>query len=341
MSIAHQINIAAAQKNIPLSAQLEVTTRCNQNCYYCYNRPSLLNKAELSLTQWESVLKDLRDLGCLYLTITGGEPFLRDDIFELLELARRYRFAVSIISNGSLIDKAKARLLKDLGIMDVGISLLAFDEKLHDTLANVSRSYQKALSAIDNLKSNDVKVLVKHSISTENIGEFKKIQQFCDAQNIGFEYDTMIIPSKSGEVSIFDLTSYQQKVLYQDINVSPMKSCKKEDFNNALHCDAGRSVVGIMACGEVRPCILLPVEIGNINTMTLKEIWHSKAMSSFRIEEESLSDDCNKCTINMFCSRCHAVAAMETLSWKSKAPALCKRAELMAALFDEKAVVDK
>jgi len=327
-SIAQQTNISASRKNIPLSVFAEVTRACNLNCYYCY-QPSHKAGRELTLAQWKNVLAQLSRQGALYIAFSGGEPFIRSDFLEIVAAARTHNFAVSIISNGTCIGKKAAAVLAHLGVMDVGISLHASQPQLHDRLSGRQGGFSKALAAIRLLTAAGIKVLIKHCVSSENFGEYKKIEHIAQSEGCVFECDSTVLPLKNDDISPYALNIEQHRQFLCDMDMQPLASCIDTDSQWSLHCDAGRSMCAVDACGEIYPCILLPIPFGNAAERSFSEIWHSVEANSFRQQELSIDETCESCSMHSLCSRCHAVAWMESGDWRGKSKSLCDRAEAM------------
>ena len=331
-TIAQQINIEASKKNIPLSVFIELTHRCNLKCYYCYQK-GFKPTRELPLQNWKRIINELAEMGGLYITLSGGEPLLRDDFISIVSTARKSNFAVSIITNGMLIDENITRELKDLGVMDVGVSLHAANEGLHDKLALGTGSYQRALNAIKLLVKAGIKVLIKHSVSNANFGEYLPLQKLADSEGCAFECDSTILPDHKGEISTYALNHEQHFTFLKDMEIGSIVSCvsNKED-PLTLHCDAGRSLCGITPDGEVYPCIILPISLGNVSEKSFTEIWYGERSIEFREQEKKLEETCRICEKNLMCSRCHAVAFLETKKWTGKSESLCERAAVMVEL---------
>ncbi len=330
-TIAQQVNLEASQKNIPLSIFIELTHECNMKCYYCYQR-SFKKSRELELSQWKEILKQFKKAGALYITFSGGEPFLRCDFLEIISFAGKHDFALSIITNGLLINRDLANELKALNIMDIGVSLHAANEYLHDRLSGVPGSFQTALNSIRLLVAAGIKVLIKHSVSNANFGEYLKLQNLAESEGCAFECDSTILPMHFGEVSQYALSEEQHYTFLKEMHISPLSNCVIKSDLSVLHCDAGRSLCGIAPNGEVFPCIILPISLGNISATPFETIWHGDRAYQFRQKEEILDEACVNCSMNNACSRCHAVAYFETKQWRGKSKSLCNRAEAMTRL---------
>lgn len=330
-TVAQQVNIAAAQKNIPLSVFIELTHRCNLQCYYCYQK-SYTPAAEMSFSQWERVVKELAGMESLYITFSGGEPFLRPDFIDIVSCARKHDFAVSIITNGILITEPIVKKLEELGILDIGISLHAANENLHDRLTTMQGSFRLALNAIRLCVKAGIKVLIKHSVSNANFGEYEELKRLAESEGCAFECDSMILPMNKGETSPYALNHEQHFIFLKDMYMPSLINCISNKDASNLHCDAGRSLCGISPGGEVFPCIILPISLGNLQKTSFKTIWFGEKSAEFRKQEEKIEEACKKCSQNIMCSRCHAIAFFETKKWAGKSDSLCARTDALAAL---------
>src|SRR3989338_2550985 len=120
---------SAREKHFPLRMMFELTYRCNFKCGHCYVPPSYRRKGELKTKEVFSILDELKEVGCFYLGFTGGEPFIRKDIIDILWYAKRKGFEVIIYTNGSLIDENLADELARLkpNKVDITIPALSVD----------------------------------------------------------------------------------------------------------------------------------------------------------------------------------------------------------------------
>jgi radical SAM protein with 4Fe4S-binding SPASM domain len=324
-TLAQQVNIRASRNNIPLSMVIELTYRCNLRCYYCYQKKFLRQK-ELSKKKWRSILKQLADSGTLYLTFSGGEPFVRSDFLDIVEIARKFDFGVSIISNGTLMTAEIVRRLAGLGIMDIGISFHAARPALHDRLAGKKGSFMKARKSLVLCQAAGIRTMIKHSVSSENFGEFMVLQRMADEAGSLFECDCFVLPHETGTVSPFSLSKDQYGSFLKKIKADVFSCTSKRDINARLHCDAGRSTAGISPSGDVVACIQLPIVFGNIKKCSFSSVWNSLQARRFRVQEKKLSSSCTSCSIKQFCSRCHGIAYLESGNWQGKTPCLCTHA---------------
>lgn len=332
-SLAQQINLRASQKNIPLSVLVEITYTCNHHCFYCY-QTEYPDVEDLSFTEWCTILQQLADEGTLYLTFSGGEPFTRSDFLPIVAAARSLGFGISIITNGTLLTRQTIRMLAAMGIMDIGISLLAADEQLHDQLTGKKGSFVKAIKSVDECIAAGIKTIIKHTVSTANYGEFEKLDKLAGEAGALFECDCFTVPSHHGAVSPYALSPMEYLLYLEKMRATPLVWYSEEEQSAQLHCDAGRSVAGITPGGMVVPCIMLPTPLGSLKESTFASLWNSPAAKQFRAEENRLSHECCSCEIRHYCSRCHGIAYAESGSWRGKSESLCLHAAAMKRLSE-------
>jgi len=136
----------------PLSCGVYLTSRCNLQCDFCniHRKPG---QATLSLQKGRQVISNLSELGCFYLSFSGGEPLLVEHVFELLEHARAVRIPYRhLVTNGFLLDEECAARLGAADLNEVSISIDG-REDVHDRIRGVDGSYKQVLSAVEHLKS--------------------------------------------------------------------------------------------------------------------------------------------------------------------------------------------
>ncbi len=326
--------MASSRKNIPLSVFIELTHRCNLQCYYCYQK-SYTPAAEMSFSQWERVMQALAEMESLYITFSGGEPFLRPDCMEIVSSARKHDLAVSIITNGILITEPIVKKLEEQGILDIGISLHAADEKLHDRLTTMPGSFRLALSAIRLCVKAGIKVVIKHSVSNANFGQYAGLKQLAETEGCAFECDSMILPMNKGETSPYALNHEQHFIFLKDMYMPSLMNCVSSKETSRPLCEAGTSLCGISPSGDVFPCIILPISLGNLQNSSFRDIWYGEKSVEFRKQKERIEEACKKCSQNIMCSRCHAVAYFETKKGAAKSENLCARSDAFAQLSIE------
>jgi len=162
-----------------------MTQRCNLKCVHCYAHavePSN-HKDPISTEQAKVMIDDLAQFGAPVILFSGGEPLVREDLVELAKYATSKGMRAVISTNGTLITKAKARELKEVGLSYVGISLDGA-EAVHDKFRGVTGSYRQALKGVENCQAEGLKVGLRFTINKRNAAEIPHLFDLIEALEV-------------------------------------------------------------------------------------------------------------------------------------------------------------
>lgn len=152
-----------------------MTQRCNLKCVHCYAQ-ALAEEGQdpISTDQAKVMIDDLAQFGAPVMLFSGGEPLVRKDLPELASHATSKGMRAVVSTNGTLITREKAKMLKEVGLSYVGISLDG-GEDIHDAFRGVKGSYKKALEGLDYCREEGIKVGLRFTINKRNASEVPKI----------------------------------------------------------------------------------------------------------------------------------------------------------------------
>jgi radical SAM protein with 4Fe4S-binding SPASM domain len=161
------------------------TQRCNLRCLHCYSSSGANppKADELTTAQAKQLLSQLAEVKCPVVLFSGGEPLLRDDLFELLAEAKRLGLRTVISSNGTLINLKTADKLSDAGVSYVGISIDGAEE-FHDTFRQARGCFRAALSGIENCKKAGLKTGLRFTITKANAGQVAIVFDIAASTNV-------------------------------------------------------------------------------------------------------------------------------------------------------------
>ncbi len=158
--------------------------RCNLACVHCYSISADTDfPGELSTKEVLSVMHDLKTCGVPALVLSGGEPLLRKDLFEIAAQAKSLGFYTALSTNGTLIDVPMAMRIRDAGFDYVGISLDGL-EGTHDRFRRQAGAYEKSLGALRLLRDMGVKVGVRYTMMRDNAADFEPLLDLVEAERI-------------------------------------------------------------------------------------------------------------------------------------------------------------
>ncbi len=316
----------SAEKYVPLVVSWNVTLRCNLKCSHCYiNAGEKQFRDEMGTDAAKMLMHQIAEVSRPLLILSGGEPLLREDIFEIIRYGADRGLNIGMGSNGMLIDDDVARKLKDAGMSTVAISLDSSIPERHDEFRGVKGCWEHAVNAIGSLKRNGIQVQVNATVTRQNYNEVDDIMSL--AEDLGVEnfHLFFLVPTGRG-TNVEDITPR----MYEDMITSTLAQTTKHKLNVKPSCapqfmrvakeqgvDMSRWVRGCMAglyycriypSGEVTPCPYLPINLGNIRERSFRDIWFNSEVFKALRDFDQLKGKCGKCEYQDICGGCRARA---------------------------------
>lgn len=349
----------AVRRAFPLKAMFELTYRCNLKCRYCYVKPPvngqqksrIAQRNELNAKEVFHILDQLAEAGCLNIGFTGGEPFLRKDVFDILEYAKKKGFNVIILTNGTLITPEKADSLKRLGLNKIDISFHTADEDTFDWFTKTAGTYKKVLRSIELLRERGIEVYLKTTAMTINKDNLINIRHLA-VERFGahFRWGPEVTRAWDGgkENLKFRLMSQElleiEKALQKDaeIEFEKLDSIEKKgrmperrkgrhykiDHSRLFRCGAGRTEVVISPFGKMRLCPDIMFPDYPISKGNFSEGW--RTLSDYvKSTPPGHSYRCDKCKFVQYCDVCPARGLLECGDMSACPPYLKKMAKLV------------
>jgi radical SAM protein with 4Fe4S-binding SPASM domain len=307
---------AAEQDCIPLSAQLELTQRCNLDCKHCYL--DLRNPApEMSTAEWIATVDQLADAGTFFLTITGGEIFLRRDTLEIARHARRRGLALRLFTNATRIDRALAREIAELRPMAVEVSLYGAHQGPHHELTRRRWAFRRTLRGVLLLRKHGVTVGLKTPLMSDSLDELDSLVRLADRAGCRIAVDPTVNARRDGNLAPTTLRADSERLAralqHPRLGLLPGKQLPGPRDPNAIPCALGRRTLRVAPNGDVFPCPTYPQAIGNVRERSLRELWAGgpllERLRAVRIRD--LHGDCHGCSQSGYCTRCTAMALVE------------------------------
>ncbi len=287
---------------------LELTHHCNFRCAHCY-LPSWTSDRAFDTNRTLALLEELVEIGTLNLTLSGGEPLLCNDFFDIVSKARDLGFNVRVQSNGALIDGEVARKFREFSLA-AQVSFYTVDQERFDDLAGHQGAFLKVKSGLENLRSHKVPTTLMVPRMTVNHGMMTDIR--CYAQKLGatVRIAANISPRLDGSKDPLKLRLPVVTSASQEMNTI----ARSETSDHQPRCGAARSVCVVEATGRLRPCGILPAQPGDLSIIdhSFREVWE-KSIWLARVRNLSMEDltICRTCKVRESCKRCHAIALLE------------------------------
>lgn len=314
--------------------QWHITEKCNLACLHCYKEEKFL-KNELSFSEIKKIFNDFLKLikewnlqrDDVRVSFVGGEPFLRKDFFEILELAKKNhsRLRFGILTNGTLIDKNVVKKLKEIEPDYIQISLEG-GEKIHEKIRGEG-TFKKILEATNLLKKFTIapfNINFSMTITKLNLKEIPKVARMAKSLNVFLAIRRQVPIGFGKKLKKFFLSPPQVRKMWQDIFFLERKlkikislGCEDgilvQDFPNYCprECTAGYLAITILPNGDVYPCRRLPIFAGNLREKTLREIYYDSEVFKKLRNLNTINNICHLCSYFETChggARCIAFA---------------------------------
>jgi len=319
MSLMSELNAKALALNVPLSVHLDVTYRCNERCEHCYLEHD--DKGEMTITEIADLLGQLAEAGVFFLTISGGEPLMRRDFFQILSCARALLFNVKLKTNGVMIREMEAQRIRELGVEQVQISVYSHRDEIHDAITKLPGSLKKTLRAIAFLKSRGLKVSIANVLMQPNLLDAPHVQRLAKEMGVGYTLDPTITPMINGDTAVLKMRAprealrqaFRDPALVGNVNDFCSPPVPADDSAlGELPCSAGHTSCYISPYGDLYPCVQFPLPSGNVRHQKFIDIWrNSDELNDVRRISARDLPTCSSCAHVASCTRCPGLAYME------------------------------
>jgi len=325
---------------IPVTGSIDLTYRCNFCCVHCYivhkNKEVGSSSRELSTDQWKSIIDDITDRGCMFLLITGGDPFLRPDFNEIYTYAKTKGLIITVFTNGYTITEQILRTLQKYPPRLVEITLYGATEETYTRITGKKNGFNKCLETIKKLQDHGINTGLKTVLMTLNVGEFYKMEKIADSFGIKFRYDPAIFPKFNGDKSPVSLRVAPEKVVQLDFQnkqragewVQLHRRYKDVTLEKKLYnCGSGQTTFHITAEGRLQPCLMATDVTSDLKHHTFSQGWDLD-IPAIRNKKPSMDNLCWDCEKNILCNYCPPFSAVEKGDENSYSEYLCALSKL-------------
>jgi heme b synthase len=314
----------------------EITKQCNLACSHC--RASATAEAapgELSTAEGLKLLKGLKAVGSPTVILTGGEPLLREDVFELARAGKNLGLPVALATNGSLVNDEIAEKISKSGIRRCSVSIDGVTSETHDRIRGTQGSFSAAIRAASILRKHAVPFQVNTSVTRANEGELQTMLGLVEALGAEAWHIFMVVPmGRAVGMSDHLVNSARYNEILQwlavkasAVNIEIKPTCAPQYYRiirqNAASengapakghmpmtrgCLAGQGFAFISSTGNVQPCGYFPVVAGSIRKHTFGRIWRGSALFQQLRDPAKYRGRCGRCEFFDVCGGCRARA---------------------------------
>ncbi len=341
------------QEFSPRLVAWEVTRSCNLNCVHC--RASSEKgpyPGELGTGKAREILDQIALTGKPIVILTGGEPLLRKDIFELARYGSGLGLRMVMATNGTLLTASTAKEIKEAGIQRVSISLDGADAASHDRFRQVQGAFESSLRGIEILKKSEIEFQINTTVTRHNRDKIHGILNLAVELGAVAHHIFLLVPTgraKDMANQEIDAEDYERLLhwfydmrdrtplhlkatcaphYYRILRQKAHEKGEKVDFEHygldavTRGCLGGTSFCFISHEGIIQPCGYLELDCGDLNKNTFQEIWNGSGVFKALRDFSGYRGKCGICEYRRFCGGCRARAYEATGDYMEQEP-LC------------------
>lgn len=331
----------------------EVTRSCNLNCVHCRAASGLgPYSGELSTEKCLKLIDEIAAASSPVIILTGGEPLLRPDIFEIATYGTNKGLRMVMATNGTLVTPTVAQKMIQSGIKRVSISIDGKDEHSHDTFRQEKGAFEKAMAGIEILKDAGMEFQINTTITTANLDQIKDILELAKKIGAAAHHIFLLVPTGRGKdlagqaITAADyeetLMWFHQESLNCEIQLKatcaphyfrimhqnkpkgekPVKKAGGHFHESTRGCLGGITFCFISHVGQVQPCGYLELNCGNVKKKSFADIWENSEVFRDLRDYSKYEGKCGHCKFIKVCGGCRARAYEATGNYLAEEP-LC------------------
>jgi radical SAM protein with 4Fe4S-binding SPASM domain len=306
----------------PVTAQIELTYRCAMNCIHCYCNGYSDGK-ELTVEQWKNILDQLHKEGCLYLTLTGGEPFDKEGFWDIYDYAKKKGFITTVFSNGLSLTDEDIEHFVTSPPLSLEITLQGVTKEVFEKVTQKQGSFEKVMENIQKLVTKKVPLVLKTVLLKENKHEIFKVKKFVE-NLLGpkkFKTDSFIIPGLAGDKKPCEHRLSPEEILEIEESDIDMIMQREEQFQKhkplmrdpkyKYHCNSWFNQVFITPSGKLRFCHISDKHSSDLTKIPFEQAFYLTFPAIWEEENKSFFK-CMTCELREYCHYCPARAFLET-----------------------------
>jgi len=332
----------------------EITRRCNLNCVHCRSSSEMEIKGHPDFSTEEAfrILDDIADYAHPVIVLSGGEPLLRKDVFEIAKYGTGKGMRMCIATNGTLVTDEICEHMKAAEVKMVSLSLDGSTDAVHDDFRSQKGAFAGTINAARLFNKHEIQFLINSSFTKRNQEEIPRVYKLAKELGATAWYMFMIVPTGRGEDIMNELISkedyeeildwhYQMEKDESDLLVRPtcaphyyrvvLQKQKEEgekferrslkfSTGGSKGCIAGQVICLIDVDEEVLPCSYFPKSAGNLREKSFKDIWENSELFLEMRDFKKYKGRCGSCEFVSVCGGCRARAYSMTGDYLEEEP---------------------
>lgn len=334
--IKKELGVWASLNNVPLSGTLELTPYCNLNCPMCYVHLDPVRAAKqgkhLTGKQWLEIAKQAADMGVLALTLTGGEPFLHPEFWDIYEGIAKMGVLPTIYTNGCLIDEKVVERLKAYPPHNMKISIYGASDETYESMCGVKHGFTKLSHAIDLLKEAGIPFFATSTVVRENAHDLAAMYRFAAEKKISFFHTSAVTGTVRDAVS--DPHSSRINMNEMQFTLAALEKEKRPIVDKPFaFCGGYGTTFDVSWHGHLGYCTFATKPYVQLaDPIDLPTAWKQMMAMTKTIK---MPPECADCEWAIFCKRCPGLLCSESGEPDRVNPNFCRQAEEMYLAYQK------
>lgn len=307
----------AMKADTPIDGIIELTRHCNLGCAHCYIKDNS-RRGELRYNEICRIIDEITSAGCLWLLITGGEPLVREDFYDIYRYAKGKGLIITLFTNGTLVTKDTAVFLKRWPPFSVEVTLYGATRETYEAFTGMEGSYNACMEGIGWLLRYNIPLSLKTMVTTINKDEIPEMRRLAESLGVSFRYDPTLNPGLDGSKAPYDVRITPEEVVEFDrTDGDRTREWKRlyERFNEPasteyiFNCGAGRGGFHITSEGRLWLCSLVPEPDWDLRNNSFIDGY--KLFEGIRKKRIKGKKSCAGCKYIIFCNSCPGISMLE------------------------------
>lgn len=331
----------------------EITSICNLKCVHCRSSSDLhSSEGKFTLDKCYKLMDDIAEFASPVIVLSGGEPLLRKDLFDIAKYGTTKGFRMCMATNGVLVNDEICEKIKESGIKIVSLSLDGSTREIHDDFRGQAGAFDGVMNAVSLFKKHGIQFIINSSFTKRNQQDIENVYRLAKSLGATAWYMFLIVPTGRGEEIMNELVSKEdyEKILNwhyemeRDENEILVRPTCAPQYYRIWHerskaegrdtdrrsltfstgggkgCIAGQSICFVNSEGDVYPCSYFPFPAGNVFNEKFKDIWENSKLFADLRNFKAYEGKCGVCKYLGVCGGCRARAYAVDGSYMKEEP---------------------
>ncbi len=331
----------------------ELTEKCNLSCVHCRSASEMDSSEGLfTLEKARKFMDEIETFASPVIVLSGGEPLMRKDVFDIAEYGNSKGFRMCLATNGVLVNDEICKDIIDSGIKIVALSLDGSTKEIHDNFRNQEGAFDGVMKAAEYFRKHGIRFIINSSFTKRNQDDIPNVYRLAKKIGATAWYMFQIVPTGRGEEIMKELISkedyeeilnwhYEMEREEEDILVRPTcapqyyriwhERSKVEGKDSTRRnlcfstgggkgCIAAQKICLVTAMGDVYPCSYFPMSAGNVFEQSFQKIWEESKLFNDIRSFKDYEGKCGVCKYLNVCGGCRARAYAVSGSYMKEEP---------------------